>query len=140
LETDRKPPAAEAGDFHIIKYDADLFLKKPGAEAALLHGYNPSRRATNYVLADSLFRAQWAGARDAEGKACSASKNPVAVPAHAIGPYGDAYAHRRAVTADREGWTAEHQKNDAIRYAWKKLLCHFRAAWIANSQTEGPTP
>ena len=101
--------------------DGERQQKKSGAEMAALHGYNPSRRSTMFVLADSLFRAQW---RKQEG----------AETGSPAGPYGEAYAHRRACTAAREGWSAAHQHADALRYMSKKLLAHLRAAAIKEAQ------
>lgn len=122
---------AEAGDlgaypskshlwkrFGLAVIDGSRQRKQTASDAAALHGYSPRRRSQVYVVAESLFRAQW---RKQEGQERGS-------PA---GPYGEAYARRRAATAGRDGWTLAHQHADGLRYMSKKLVSHMRAAWIA---------
>ena len=115
--------------FGLAVIDGERQRKHLNAEKAILHGYNPSRRSVIYVIAESMSKAQMAGDRDEDGNRPKQSGKPVAVPAHPTGPYGEAYYHRKAITAVREGWTPAHQHADALRYMSKKLLCHMRAAW-----------
>jgi hypothetical protein len=80
------------------------------------HGYNRQRRAEVWVFcSDVLFRAQWRGAKDD-------------APAHPIGPYGEAYAERKAWVLAR-GWTPAHADADARRYMTKRLLRDLWRAW-----------
>lgn len=99
--------------------DGERQRRKTGAEAAAAHGYNPQRRAEMWTLADSLFKHQWAGAKD-DGTA-----------AHAKGPYGEVYARRKASTEGREGWTDAHRDADARRIMMKQMLKHLRQHWRA---------
>ena len=114
--------------------------RKTGAEAAAAHGYSPGRRAQVWsICSDSLFRAQWAGDKDADGKDPKKTGNPVAIPAHPIGPYGDVYAARRAHTEPRiettaedapaARWTKGRCHNDARRVMTKRLLADMWEAW-----------
>lgn len=85
--------------------------RRSNAEEAAAHGYSPKRRAEVWTVADSMFRAQWRGARDD-------------APAHALGPYGEVYARRKAQTSASEsrGWTPKHIDNDARRIMTKRLI------------------
>jgi len=98
--------------------------KKSNAEDAEAHGYSASRRADVWAFcSDSMFRAQWRGVDDETGEL-----------AHAIGPYGEVYARRRAYTAPRVGatadlpsghpekWTLGRCHNDGRRMMTKALL------------------
>lgn len=89
--------------------------RKSGVEEAAAHGYNPKRRAEIWAIADSMFRHQWRGAKDD-------------APAHAIGPYGEAYARRKANTEGRE-WTPKHRDNDARRIMTKQLVEDLWREW-----------
>ncbi len=97
--------------------------RRVGGDAATVHGFNPVRRAEIWTIADSMFRAQWRGADEETGRA-----------AGPIGPYGEKYAHRRAGTANREGWTPARQNADAKRYMTKSLIRDLRAAWRASQE------
>lgn len=85
--------------------------RRSNAEEAAAHGYSPKRRAEVWTVADSMFRAQWRGARDD-------------APAHALGPYGEVYARRKTQTSASEsrGWTPKHIDNDARRIMTKRLI------------------
>ncbi len=83
---------------------------------AAAHGYDPSRRAEIWTIADSMFRHQWAGEKDG-------------APAHATGRYGEIYAARKAHTADREGWTLAHRDDDARRIMSKALIEDLWREW-----------
>ena len=113
-----------------------------GAEEALAHGYSPHRRAEIWAFcSDTLFRGQWVGDRDEDGVACTKSHKPVVVPAHPLGPYGEAYQHRREHTAarvaqtgnlpdsDPDKWSLGRCNNDARRYMTKRLLKDLWVAW-----------
>jgi hypothetical protein len=89
--------------------------RKSGVEEAAAHGYNPKRRAEVWAIADSMFRHQWRGAKDD-------------APAHALGPYGEAYARRKAHTETRE-WTPKHRDNDARRIMAKQLVEDLWREW-----------
>lgn len=96
--------------------------RKRGA-AAIEHGYSPRRRSEVWaVCSDSLFRAQWRGDKDEDGADPTKTGKPVAEPAHAIGPYGEAYARRRAHTAPRVEMTADLDVADPAK--WTKGRCH----------------
>ena len=85
--------------------------RRSNAEEAAAHGYSPKRRAEVWTVADSMFRAQWRGVRED-------------APAHALGPYGEVYARRKAQTSASEsrGWTPKHIDNDARRIMTKRLI------------------
>ena len=89
--------------------------RRSDPDEAAAHGYNPKRRAEVWAIADSMFRHQWRGEKDD-------------VPAHAIGPYGEVYAIRKAATEGRE-WTLKHRDNDARRIMAKALVADLWAAW-----------
>jgi hypothetical protein len=96
--------------------------RRVSPELAALHGYSPRRRSEMWSLfSDSMFRAQWRGARDD-------------APAHPIGPYGEAYARRKAHTEGRE-WTPAHRHNDALRIMTKALIEDLWKAWRAAAGT-----
>lgn len=100
--------------------------KKTAPDEVALHGYNPRRRAEMYaVVGEPLLRAQWRGGKDGE-------------PGHAIGPYGEAYARKKAEYLAREGWTAAHADAAARRYMTKCLLRDLWEAWrrAANLELE----
>lgn len=100
--------------------DGERQQRKSGAEAAAAHGFNPSRRAEIWTIGDSLFRSQWRGAKDD-------------IPAHPLGPYGAAYAKRKAATEGREGWSLGRRDADARRVMTKALIEDFWKAWMANA-------
>lgn len=90
--------------------------RKSGAEAAAAHGYNPARRAEIWTISDSMFRHQWASAKDD-------------APAAPKGPYGTVYAARKAHTVNRDGWTLGHRENDARRVMMKFFLENLYRVW-----------
>jgi hypothetical protein len=90
--------------------------RRTNAEEAAAHGFSPKRRAEVWTIADSLFRAQWRGAREG-------------VPARPIGAYGEVYAARKAHTADREDWTPGHCDNDARRIMAKFMIENLWRVW-----------
>jgi len=93
------------------------------------------------AIADPLFKAQWAAAKDEDGNNPEKSSKPIAVPAHPNGQYGEIYAHRRAATEPRiaateelplkhpDKWTKGRCFNDARRVMIKELLADLRTAW-----------
>ena len=89
--------------------------RKSGVDAAAAHGFNPMRRAEVWTVADSMFLAQWRGARDN-------------APAHAIGPYGAIYAARKLRTADRD-WYPKRRDADARRIMTKALIEDLWRVW-----------
>jgi hypothetical protein len=89
--------------------------RKTDLELAEKHAYNPARRAEIWAIADSMFRHQWRGEKDG-------------VAAHAIGPYGEIYAKRKASTEDR-GWTLKHRDDDALRIMSKALIRDLWRKW-----------
>jgi hypothetical protein len=117
----------------------DRQRKKTDPAAAAAHGYSPQRRAEMWALTDSMFRHQWAGDRDADGKAPLKSGKPVAVPAHAVGPYGEVYGRRRAHTAGRE-WTKSHAHDDARRVMCKALIEDLWRVWQGKNPLAGLHP
>lgn len=78
--------------------------KKTDPDEALLHGYNPSRRAVAYLIGECLIKA---------GDKCR---------------YREVYTARRAHTAETHpDWTKGHSHNDAMRVMTKRVL---RDLWI----------
>lgn len=95
----------------------------------IAHGYVRCRRAEIYAfLDDVMFRSQWRGDKDADGKNPAKTKQPVAVSAHAIGPYGEAYGRKKAEYLARE-WVPAHADNAARRYMAKKFIRDLWNAW-----------
>lgn len=90
--------------------------RRTNAEEAAKHGYSPKRRAEIWTVTDSLFRAQWRGAKED-------------APAHALGLYGTAYARRKAATEGRPDWTPAHRDNDARRIMCKFLVENLWRVW-----------
>lgn len=99
------------------------------AEAWKQRGYNPSRRAEVWAfLDDTMFKQQWRGDRDEDGKDPKKSGKPVAVPAHAVGPYGEVYAERKAWNLAR-GFSPAHAEKEARRFMSKRFLRELWVAW-----------
>lgn len=108
---------------------------------AELHKYAPRRRSELWQICDSLFKSQIAGDKDEDGKNPTKSGKPVALPGHAVGPYGEVYLHRRCVTeprvaatedlpsTDRDKWTKMRCMNDARRIMSKALLRDLWRVW-----------
>lgn len=105
-------------------------------ELALKHGFNPRRRAEIWTVADGMFKHQWAGDKDAQGKNPTKTKQPVAVPAHAVGIYGEIYGRRKAHTLGREGWSDARRDNDARRIMTKALIEDLWRVWRGKSPLE----
>ncbi len=94
-------------------------------------GYNPARRAEVWAfLDDVLFRAQWRGDRDEDGKDPRKSGKPVAVPAHAVGEFGEVYGERKAWNIAR-GLAPKHADADARRFMAKRVVRELWRAWHA---------
>lgn len=96
--------------------DGERQQRKSNADLAMIHGYNPKRRAEIWAVTDSLFRQQWRGARDE-------------TPAGPIGPYGEVYGRRKAHTVSRDDWTPKHRDNDARRIMAKALIEDLWRVW-----------
>lgn len=109
--------------------DGERQRKRPNAEEAAIHGYNPKRRAEIWTLGDSMFKHQWAGDKDEDGKDPKKTEKPVAAAAHAKGPYGAVYAARKAHTVNRDGWTPSRRDNDARRIMTKALIEDLWRVW-----------
>lgn len=101
-----------------------------GADAQdwLDHGYNPARRAEIWAIADSMFKHQWAGDKDEDGGNPLKTKKPVAVPAHATGPYGEVYGTRKMRTSNTI-ILPKHKDNDARRVMTKRLIRDLWREW-----------
>jgi len=84
-------------------------------QAAIEHGFNPSRRAEIWTIADSMIRHQWNAATETEA----------AGPA---GPYGAVYMHRKSHTALRE-WHGFRKEADARRIMTKALIEDYWRVW-----------
>lgn len=98
-------------------------------QAWIDRGYNPARRAEVWAfLDDVLFRHQWRGAKDDQGKNPAISKQPIAVAAHAIGPYGQAYGDRKEWNLAR-GLQPAHADKDARRFMAKRFIRDLWLAW-----------
>jgi hypothetical protein len=105
----------------------------PGAGATaddwIAHGYNRRRRAEVWaVFSDSMFRAQWRGDRDEDGKKPEKTGKPIAVPAHPIGPYGEVYAYEKTKALNYE-WTQGHVHNHARRLMTKAAIKDLWINW-----------
>lgn len=99
------------------------------AEEWKRRGYNPSRRAEIWVfLDDKMFRQQWRGDRDEDGKAPKKTGRPVAVAAHAVGAYGEVYGERKAWNLARD-LAPKHADNEARRFMAKRFLRDLWVAW-----------
>ncbi len=108
---------------------------------AAAHGYSPKRRAEIWMLAHSMFKAQWNGDKDEDGKNPAKTGKPIVISAHAAGPYGEIYAARRASTTPRieatadlllgspEKWIPLRCFNDAVRVMSKALLRDLWVEW-----------
>jgi len=105
------------------------------AEVWIQHSYNPRRRAEVWSLADSLFKHQWVGDKDEDGKNPAETGKPVAIEAHAVGPYGEYYGRKKAEYIMRE-WTPKHADNAARRYMTKCLIRDLWSAWRAATRAE----
>lgn len=133
----------------------------------IAHGYNRRRRSESWNAVSSMFKHQWRGDRDADGNNPAETKKPVAVPAHAIGPYGEVYGNRKVEeTAKNEAGdyaeqaaeqvrklraakkpvpqlnldgklTAAHIDNRARRYMEKRVIKHLWQAWRADVRNGG---
>lgn len=104
--------------------------KGASAQDWLDHGYSKPRRAEIWAIVDSLFKHQWRGDKDADGKTPLKTKQPVAVPAHATGPYGEVYARRKAWTLySNTIVTPKHKDNDARRILTKALIEDLWRVW-----------
>jgi hypothetical protein len=81
--------------------------KKANAEDALVHGYNPSRRAVAYLLGDTIIKG------------------------NGTGPYRQLYLARKEIEIARvdDVKTKAHAHNRAARYMVKRLLKDFWRAW-----------
>lgn len=90
-------------------------------------GYSPTRRAETFAFFDdTMFRSQWAGDRDEDGKRPEKTGKPVATPAHALGPYGEAYGRKKAEYVERgHPWP----DRAARRYMTKKFIRDLWRAW-----------
>jgi hypothetical protein len=121
--------------------------------------YNPERRAQVYVVGESLFKAQWHGAKDEDGNNPKDSGKPIAIPPGPTGPYGRIYLARREYTAALNAagkyaeraakivetdkklgkapnaenlagrLTAGHLHKDAMRIMTKALIKHVYLTW-----------
>jgi hypothetical protein len=99
------------------------------AEEWKRRGYNPARRAEVWCfLDDVMFRSQWRGDRDEDGKIPQKTGKPVAVPAHAVGVYGEVYGERKAWNVAR-GLGPKHADTEARRFMAKRFLRDLWVAW-----------
>lgn len=69
--------------------------------------FNKRRRAEMFALGAALLKGQWLGDRDEDGAKPATTGKPVAVPAHALGPYGEIYAAAKAKALPRVEATAD---------------------------------
>lgn len=92
-------------------------------------GYNPVRRSQVWAFIDDiLVRPQWNAAKDEDGNDPKKSKKPIAVEAHAAGPYGKVYGERKAWNLAR-GLTPGHADKDARRFMAKRFIRDLWCAW-----------
>ena len=97
--------------------------RKIAGDAAIEHGYSPSRRAVIWTITDSLFKAQSAGMKDG------------AEP----GPYRALYDGWKAEELAKE-LTKGHAHNRAMRKVGKRLLRDLTVAWRADRATMASRP
>jgi len=110
------------------------------------HGYGGVRRSVSWNVAQTLIKQQWRGDKDEDGADPKKSGKPVAVTAHALGPYGEIYGRRKVHTFPRiadtadlpqkingkmnpEKWTPARCNNDALRIMTKALLRDLWRVW-----------
>jgi len=102
---------------------------------------------------DSMFKHQWRGDKDEDGNDPKKSKKPVAVPAHAIGAYGEVYGRKRSEYLPRvaatmhldpkhpDKWTLKRVDMAARRYMAQRVMEDVRKQWgreAGNPVAEGP--
>jgi hypothetical protein len=105
--------------------------RRVAGDAALEHGYSPTRRSLMWTVGECLIKAQVRAEKDADGTRTGS---------RAIGPYGALYLERKAYEAERVE-TAAHAHNRAKRYIEKRLLRDLWRAWRANLHvTPSPEP
>lgn len=109
--------------------DGQRQQKRTDAEAAKAHGYSPQNRAEVWVVADTMFRHQWAGNKDEHGKGAAKSGEPISAPSHPIGPYGVVYGRRKALTSQYEDWHGLRSERDARRIMSKALIEDLWREW-----------
>ncbi len=116
--------------------------RKKDKVLAEMHGYSPYRRSELWAFcSDTMFRAQWRGDKDEDGKNPTLTGKPIAVAAHPIGEYGEIYARRREATkarmlatehlpkSDPDRWSAGRCHNDGRRIMTKELLKDLWVEW-----------
>jgi hypothetical protein len=96
--------------------------RRVAGDAALEHGYSPTRRSLMWNVGECIIKAQVRAEKDADGTRTGS---------RAIGPYGALYLERKAYEAGRVE-TAAHAHNRAKRYTEKRLLRDLWRAWRAN--------
>jgi hypothetical protein len=96
--------------------------RRVAGDAALEHGYSPTRRSLMWTVGECIIKAQVRAEKDADGTRTGS---------RAIGPYGALYLERKAYEAGRVE-TAAHAHNRAKRYTEKRLLRDLWRAWRAN--------
>lgn len=102
------------------------------ADAALIHGYSPSRRSVAYQLGETLAFHQL--------QAAAKSGTEYGKP---VGPYGQVYVARRERTAvTHPDWTKKHAANDARRVMTKAALRDLWIEWrrLSGDLAPAPTP
>jgi len=104
--------------------DGQRQQKRADKDLAAAHGYNPRRRSEIWTIADSLFRAQWRGAKED-------------VAAHPLGLYGEAYLRRKCATEGRD-WSDARRDADARRVMTKALIEDYWRAWRRAVRIETP--
>ncbi len=97
--------------------------RKVVGDAAIEHGYSPSRRAVLWTLTDALFRAQSAGMKDGA----------------APGPYRALYDEWKAEEVAK-GLILGHAHNRARRKISKRLLRDLTIAWRADRAKDRVEP
>jgi len=96
--------------------------RKRGKDEAAAHGYSPKRRSQVWqFFSDSMFKHQWVGDKDEDGKSPSKTGKPVAVPAHPAGPYGEVYYRRLQHTTPRIEATEDLEATDPAK--WSPMRC-----------------
>lgn len=121
--------------------DGERQRKCADLEKALVHGYNPSRRAVAFNLSDSIVRAQVRNVKDDDGK-----KTDQRI---ALGALGELYIARKAFeetrTVNDKPVSGIHAEKRARRYIVKRALRDLYCAWrtataVASEKTTSAAP
>lgn len=128
-------------------FDGERQRRKTNIEAALRHGYSPSRRAEVWAFTDSMFRHQWRGRAAALREALEAAgaSNPeelkemkeeelqeradalgVTAEAYPLGKYGKVYAYEKTKGMRKAAETTELDAKNPAKWTLRRAHDHGR--------------